>query len=65
MDLVGVFYLIKENFEGRATDSPIKNSIFSTKFNFIAYKQGEYTLKGTHYNYGIAFVDISVHDIVK
>jgi len=61
-----VFYLSKEKpFQGKASDSPIKNSIFFTKFNFIADKPGEYTLKVTPYNYGIAFIDISVHDIVK
>jgi hypothetical protein len=61
-----VFYLSKEKlFEGKASGSPIENSTISTKFNFIADKQGEYTLKVIPYNYGIAFVDISVHDIVK
>jgi len=61
-----VFYLSKEKlFEGKTSDSPIKNSIFSTRFYFIADKQGEYTLKITPYNYGIAFIDISVHDIVR
>lgn len=61
-----VFYLSKEKpFKGKASDSPIKNSTFFTKFNFIADKQGEYTLRVTPYNYGVAFIDISVHDIVK
>jgi hypothetical protein len=61
-----VFYLSKEKpFEGKASGSPIENSTISTKFNFIADKPGEYTLKITPYNYGIAFIDISVHDIVK
>ncbi len=61
-----VFYLSKEKlFEGKPSNSPIKNSFFSTKFNFIADKQGEYTLKITPYNYGIAFIDISVRDIVR
>ena len=61
-----VFYLSKEKpFEGKASDSPIKNSTFFTKFNFIADKKGEYTLKITPYNYGIAYIDISVHDIVQ
>ncbi len=59
-----VFYLSKEKlFEGKSSDSPIKNSSFSAKFNFIADKKGEYTLKITPYNYGIAYIDISVQDI--
>jgi hypothetical protein len=61
-----VFYLSKEKpFKGEASDSPTKNSTLFTKFNFIADKKGEYTLKITPYNYGIAFIDISVHDIVN
>jgi hypothetical protein len=59
-----VFYLSKEKlFEGKASGSPIKNSTFSSKFNFIADKQGEYTLKITPYNYGIAYIDILVHGV--
>lgn len=61
-----IFYLSKEKpLEGKASDSPIKNSALFTKYNFIADKQGEYTLKVIPYNYGIAFIDISVHDILK
>ena len=61
-----VFYLSKEKlFEGKASGSPIKNSGFSGKFNFIADKQGEYTLRITPYNYGIAYIDILVHDIAR
>jgi len=61
-----VFYLSKEKlFEGKPSDSPNENSFFSAKFYFIADKQGYYTLKITPYNYGIAFIDISVHDIVR
>jgi len=61
-----VFYLNKEKFfEGKTSGSPIKNSAFSTKFNFTANKQGKYTLRVTPYNYGIAYIDTIVRDIVK
>ena len=61
-----VFYLSKEKlFEVKPSDSPNENSICSAKFNFVADKQGEYTLKITPYSYGIAWIDVSILGITR
>jgi hypothetical protein len=60
-----VFYIGKEEvFKGTASDSPNKNSIIFKKFNFTADNPGEYTLQVTPYNFGIAWLDVSVRDII-
>ena len=61
-----IFYISKEEvFKGTTSDSPNENSIISKKFDFTADRAGEYTLTVTPYNYGVAYVDVSVRDIIR